>query len=547
MYRKNIHTYALIVVLALVAITPLYAEEYFFYLQFTDKNNTPYSLSNPSDFLSQRAIDRRVFFGIECDSTDLPVNPAYISALQNLNAKVIAQTKWMNGATVVVVDSAFVMPQLRALPFVKGVEYTGKRNASLLPVQKKTPEDNAVDYGNAYDQINQLKGLYLHNRGYRGEGIHIAVIDAGFRNVDIDNAFDSLRNENRLLGTKDFVNPPSGNLYAEDSHGARVLSTMATNVPDSYIGTAPKASYWLLRTETNSFEYPIECDWWISAVEFADSAGVDVVNTSLGYSEFTDASMNFTYADMDGETIRASRAANIASQKAMIIVNAAGNEGDKLWRYITSPADAKGIITVGGVTSNGNSSVFSSYGPTSDGRIKPEISARGTATWIADLNNGFTTGGGTSYASPIIAGMMVRLLQAAKENNLDFDLATLFDVVFRSANQYNNTAEVDYQKGYGIPNFQTVWELLTDNTDLEERKDASFIVTKDKDNIVITLSNEDLLSKSLLRIYSLSGNLLLSLPLDKKITTIESEDFPKEMLLLSIYSSEKVYTQKIMP
>ena len=292
---------------------------YYFYVQFANKNNSPYSLSNLSEFLSARAISRRTTFSVTCDSTDLPVNPSYIQQVENLGVHVHSKSKWMNGATVLLTDSS-KMSLVRALPFVKRVQYTGKIDVdSPVSPRRSKNETTTSEYGSATTQINQLNGKYLHNLGFRGKDIVIGVIDAGFTNVNVNSAFDSLRIQGRLLGTKDIINPNS-NIYAEDTHGAMVLSTMTGNLAGQFLGTAPDASYWLIRTEYGPTEYLVETDFWCSGIEFADSVGVDVVNSSLGYSTFDDTKMNFSYADMNGKVSRASIAANLASKKGIIVV-----------------------------------------------------------------------------------------------------------------------------------------------------------------------------------------------------------------------------------
>ena len=547
MHQHNTFFKFFLIAFFLLSAIATNAAEYYFYVQFVDKNDSPYSLDRPLEFLSQRAVDRRAFFNVLLDETDLPVNPAYLSALENVNARIYARSKWLNGATIAVEDSVAVMPQVRALNFVQWVEYTGESVSGLFSAPQKTQQETQeTTYGNAYDQINQLNGLYLHNAGYRGEDTHIAVIDAGFKNVSIDTAFDSLRQENRLLGTKDFVNPtPTSDVYNEHSHGAKVLSTMAANVPNRYIGTAPKASYWLLRTEKDGTEYRVEPDLWISAVEFADSAGVDVINTSLGYSEFDDSSMNFTYTDMNGETVRASIAATIAARKGMIIVVSAGNEGNKAWKYITAPADAKDIITVGAVAENGTVGNFSSFGASADGRVKPEVSARGVSAWTTDTNGNFATGNGTSFASPIMAGAMACLLQAVKENNISIDLPALFDAVFRSADQYNATT-IDNQRGYGIPDFRVAWESLngTNGTNESVTVSNNFTINNLNNNIIVY--SDKIIQNAVVRVFSSTGKLVASVSLTEKKTIIAINHAMEGIMLVNTVTPEGNFTKKII-
>lgn len=515
--------------------------EYFFYVQLKDKNNSPYSLSNPEAYLSQRAIDRRTFFNIAIDSTDLPVNPLYVSAIENENVTVFAKTKWVNGFTIKVTDSATVMPVIRNLSFIDFVEYTGKETTSgYSSVIKKNIADTAnaeLLYANAYQQINQINGQYLHNLGYRGDGIHIAVIDAGFINADTHVAFEKMRKENRLLGTKDFAHRQAS-VYNGSTHGSAVLSTIGGDVTNTFVGTAPAASYWLLRSERNGSEYPVEADLWISAAEFADSAGVDLMNTSLGYTTFDDNSLNFSYPDLDGETIRASRAAAIAASKGIVVANAAGNEGGNSWHYIGVPADAKDIIAVGSVTSAGLSSGFSSFGPTYDGRIKPEVCAMGTSSDIGYFwdTNSFTTGSGTSFASPILAGAAACLLQALKVENVFFTIPEFIQAICQSASIYLSPTT---QLGYGIPNFETAYSSFGLSIFISD----FFRLRDNGDSFQLDFTTEN---NNNVRIYSSMGVLLKNYPNAGANLQIEKRDLPKGVIIISVSNGINLTTRKII-
>lgn len=446
--KKNVLT--LFFVLMLIFSESVASTNYFFYVQLANKTNSPYSISAPSAYLSQRAIERRSSFNIAIDSTDLPINPTYLSALTNLNIPIFTKSKWLNGVTVLVADSS-VMSRVRALPYVRSATYTGQSTSSSqgVPRKKKTNFD-IQNYGNAAVQLNQVNGSYLHSLGYTGKEVHVAVLDAGFLNVNNNPGFDSLRIQGRLLGTKDFTEK-TPNIFGSDAHGSNVLSIMAGNIPGSYLGTAPHASYWLIRTEYDPTEYLCETDFWVAGVEFADSVGVDVVNSSLGYTTFDDPTLNFRYSNMNGSFSRASIAATIASKKGIIVCNSAGNEGNKSWYYVGSPADASGIVSVGAVTSTGVSSVFSSFGPTSDKRIKPEVCAMGTSTAYINTSGVIVSGNGTSYASPLMAGMFACLVQYAKEKIPNYSVSSLIESVKRSASLFPFPTP---QMGYGIPDFK---------------------------------------------------------------------------------------------
>lgn len=461
----------------LVFVVSLYGQKPVkYWIQFTDKNNTPFSITNPSAFLSQRAIDRRLKYQIPIDSYDIPVNSWYVDSIRALGVTILNTSKWMNAVTVYTTDTT--MPAaFKLFAFVKKVDtvaYAFVKDKSFFdddlfidllnsknknkgnedsPDNIKAPRKSELtkvmhtgfNYGIGYNQIKMLNGDYLHISGFTGQGMVIAVLDGGFSSVDTLPMFDSLFQNNRILGTRNFVNKNEP-VYSSSTHGTKVLSTMGGNLPGELIGTAPHASYWLLKSEDTESEYPIEEDNWVSAVEFADSIGADVINSSLGYSEFDVTSMNYTYADMNGLTSRASIAATIAARKGMLIVNSAGNEGNDPWQYITAPSDADSIITVGAVDEFGNYASFSSIGPTADGRIKPTVMAKGVGTAVADISGGATTGNGTSYSSPVLAGMVACLWQAVDSLN-NMQLIELIKDNSSLSSNPNNTM------GYGIPNF----------------------------------------------------------------------------------------------
>ncbi len=541
-FRRTLRVLILATVLLTELATLSAQTNYFFYVQFANKNNSPYSLSNPSAFLSERAIARRTSFAIACDSTDLPVNTAYLQQIENMGIHVHCRSKWMNGATVILPDSSR-MNMVRALPFVSFVEYTGKLfGATLAPLQKTKTQTN-TDYGIATTQINQLNGKYLHDEGFRGKGMQIGVIDAGFMSVNTNPCFDSLRLQGRLLGTKDIVNPNS-NIFAEDSHGASVLSTMTGNLPGKYLGTAPEASYWLIRTEYAPTEYKVETDFWCSGIEFADSVGVDVVNSSLGYYTFDDLSMGFTYADMNGKVARSSRAANLASKKGIIVVVAAGNEGNKAWHYIGSPADAEGIVTVGAVQSDSTSSVFSSFGPSSDNRVKPEVCAMGTSAAIINPAGSTTFGNGTSFASPIMAGMVTCLLQRYKAYDPQPVVSVFLNSLFESGSRRNNPTA---QQGYGIPDFWLAERYLPIYDVLSNNHNDIFSLYYDSQNkkLTIRLLNDNP-TQTIIRVYAATGKLVLERRTTEVINQLDLQKNPAGIYAVSTSLNGISDTKKII-
>lgn len=498
------------------------ATGYYFYVQLKDKNDSPFSLSNPDEFLSQRAIERRTYYNVPIDSTDFPVNPQYIKQISDLGIHVHCTTKWLNGATILVKDTA-VIASVRMLPFVKFAQYTGITNENpVIPTPQSKIKNTDFDYGIAAAQINQMNGRVLHQNGFSGENIHVAVIDAGFNGVDTNPAFQALRDENRLLDTKDFVNPQS-NIYAEDGHGALVLSTMAAEVNGTFVGTAPKASYLLIRTEAVNGEYPCEPDFWVSGIEYADSAGVDLATTSLGYTTFDDAAMNYTYAQLDGKTIRASIAANMAYKKGILLLNSAGNEGNKSWKYISVPADAEGVITVGSVTKDSIPSAFSSFGPAADGRIKPELCATGSSSALVNTNGTTAYGNGTSFSAPILAGLTACYLQATKEKNPAHTLSEIRNYLYQSGHIYQNPTT---QMGYGIPDFSIVYDSLEKSSVFqvfsENNKMAHKILIKKETALKLRIPDSYSHYSNIVKIYSISGQLCAEIKTINKTITIDS-------------------------
>ena len=378
-----------------------------------DKQGTEAELSHPETFLSERAIQRRQRQHLPITESDLPVSRAYIDKLLAQGASLVTKSKWNN--TVVVESSDTLMEQkLAGLPFVKEVrkvwstpDYVSEKNMGRKDEVIQDLEKHDDKYGCAYQQIAIHGGDRLHDAGFTGKGMHVAVIDAGFYNVDTISFFNHLK----LLGTRDFVNAQS-DLYAEHEHGMMVLSCMAANSPHCLIGTAPEASYWLLRSEDNDTEQPVEEDNWAAAVEFADSVGVDVINTSLGYYEFDEPFWSYRYRELDGHTSLMSNTASQIAQKGMVLVCSAGNSGARSWKKTTPPGDARDVITVGALRYDLQNADFSSIGNTADGRVKPDVMALGEKATVSSKEGTVSDADGTSFAAPIFCGVVTCFWQA---------------------------------------------------------------------------------------------------------------------------------------
>lgn len=432
-----------------------------YWVEFSDKNNSPYCTCRPAEFLSARALQRRALAGIAILENDLPVNPNYLNVLKNNGVQLHTTSRWLNAAAVISDTSA--IKNLRKLAFVKNVTYIGPhlryRNPPNRPTKKRQPlaemptVPGASRWGYAALQNNLLGVPLLHMAGHRGEGKWVAVMDGGFTNTDTIPLFDSVALQHRLYAAHDFVEH-DGALYESAQHGTSVLSVMAANLPGYFVGTAPDATYFLLKTEDTGGEFPVEETNWIAGAEWADSAGVDIINASLGYTQFNDTTLGHRYWELNGRTAIGSRGAAIAATKGMIICNSAGNEGDGPWRHLGVPADAPGVIAVGAVSFDEKRAAFSSLGPTADGRIKPDLMAPGDEVVTAG-NVGIKLGGssGTSLASPMLAGALASLWSAFPDRTA----REILEAVYAVADQ---SAVPDNERGYGLPNMTLAWLRL---------------------------------------------------------------------------------------
>ena len=438
-----------------------------YWIQFKDKNNSVFSIQRPNEFLSPRAIEKRQRFQIPITEQDLPVNRQYIQAVINVDTGIIlfTQSKWLNGITVYAEDDS-ILSKIKALPCVAFAERTCllKEKESRFNevftyhfaqgVSKASEPLSTADllYGKAVNQIRINNIHWLHRLGFRGEGVYLMILDGGFHNVDSIPHFQVLRSENRLLGIKNFVSPANDPMRRH-SHGTYVLSCIASELPDELIGSSPKVSVFLAQTETDKYENKIEEDNWVAGIEWADSLGCDVLNSSLGYTKFDDSTQVRTVDSLNGKVSRASQAAAIAASKGLIVCNSAGNAGRDKWKKIGCPADAYDILTVGAVTIKGEKATFSSFGPTSDGRIKPDACAVGRGTYVANPFGKTLAADGTSFSSPVLAGMVCCLRQA-------FPDKTSFQIMDAVRQSGSNARKPNDSIGYGITDFLKAYNLL---------------------------------------------------------------------------------------
>jgi len=537
-------------------------------VNFSDRNGTPYSLSNPAEYLSARAIARRTAQNISIVENDLPVNPWYIDSVRNTGVTILNPSKWFNCVTIATTDSS-KLAKILSFPFVTGIDTlallsvkSGTPNIGGKPaIQKKgnegsqslgfssalwdTEDTRSYNYGGAYTQAHMLATDYLHDLGFRGEGMMIAVLDAGFYNVDTIAMFDSLWINGQIMGSKDMVTP-GGDVFSAGTHGMMVLSTMAANMPGLMVGTAPKASYWLIRTEEGATEYPIEEDNWASGAELADSVGADIINSSLGYTTFDYTKWSHTYADMNGRTARASLAATMAARKGILVVNSAGNSGNNAWNFIGAPADADSILTIGAVDGSGIYANFSSNGPSSDGRVKPSVCAMGQNTIVCTSTGDAQPGNGTSFSSPVMAGSVACFWQA----NPTLSNIEIIRNIEQSAHLYMNP---DTLLGYGIPNLAAANLILKGNTiynfDEESRVDISPNPFTDQLSIIFYSSTDQSIS---IKIFDTSGQLVYNKENIARmngynyISVKDVEFLNSGVYVIKVFSGKKSFSKKLI-
>lgn len=494
-------------VVALVAQAQIATNIY--WVQFTDKANSPYSLDHPEAFLSQKAMQRRANLGIGLDQYDLPVNPDYLQAVAGCGAQLLNPSKWLNGVSVYVTDAS-VIDAINALGFVSSV-----RNCYNDPEAQKTKERWVADemkpvaanratygyYGGAEAQAVQLKVNELHDMGYDGSGVVVAVLDGGFVGTESQSCFDNMREEGRLLGVRQFVYGQTS-VYTQSTHGTSCLSTMAAYEPNTMVGTAPKASYYLIHTEDGNSENIIEEYNWVSGAEYADSLGVDLCTTSLGYIDFDMTQWNHPFEHFDGHTAPMTIGAEIAVSRGMICLFAAGNEGDGTCT-LGIPADAEHVLTVGAVNESGVRASFSSVGPTYDGRIKPDVMAMGEGTYVATGYGDmwpYYNGSGTSFATPVLAGAVACLRQARPYASVQ----EICDVVRQSSNRVQNP---DSKYGYGIPDFSMALGLLDMHESSSETPAVSLYPNPSQGEVRVALNVG---GKADLAVYDVTGRCLFT-------------------------------------
>ncbi|MDI1316363.1 S8 family serine peptidase [Flavobacterium sp.] len=523
------------------------------WVYFTNKPESQYYFDNPLQMLSQRSLDRRTIQNIVIDLKDVPIHQPYVDQISASNGiEVKAKSKWFNA--VHVRGSIADIQNLSSLSFVDHLQFANRnlngsnkiktskitnnsKSAALHKGSKIAETNSAFLYGNSANQVNMLHVDYLHNQNYTGSGKIIAVMDAGFPNVNVVAPFQRLRDNNQILGGYNFVNR-NDNFYTGNSHGTLVLSTMGGYVENELVGTAPDANYYLFITEDAATENPVEESNWVEAAEVADSLGVDIITTSLGYSDYDNPNYSYTYADMNGTTSFISRGADIAFSRGMICVVSAGNSGSTVNPNISVPADAYTVLSVGAVKSDGVYATFSSIGPSFDGRVKPDVMAQGQNSVLSNASGTITTASGTSFSGPIMAGAIASIWQAAPGLNNQ----QIVTFVKESADRFTNPTN---QYGYGIPDFQQALNNAL-VLSLNDTSKAKFLVYPNPANSTLFVSFPDGFEEAKVVFYNFLGQNICEKIIQNSEDSVSLETLNSGIYFYKIESNSIVQTGKII-
>lgn len=518
-----------------------FAQTSLVFVFFKDKPNKAAFYANPLSELSQKSLNRRTSLGITLNDQDAPIEPTYITNIQNLGFTVTDYSKWLNGVAVNATPAQITV--LQAQNYVLSVESFARNSSGGTKMSHQNKWDNPInlanknlttfDYGSGSAQIDQINLRPLHLAGYTGTGVTIAVIDAGFPYVNTGSAYSRLWTNGHIKGGYDFVAKGS-DIYntSLNNHGSAVLGAIGGYIQDTFVGSAPDADFYLYRSENAAIEIPEEELYWIEAAEEADRKGVDMITTSLGYATFDDPKYNYTYSNMNGTTSFIARGAEIAVNKGILTLFAAGNSGAQTWHYILTPADNAKVFTIGAVDFSGASSTFSSFGPNSAGVIKPDASARGTAATSVINNNSTISVNGTSIATPIAAGGVACLIQAFPTMNRDL----MRDKLRQNASLYPNHTD---QMGFGILNFGGLYNNVLSTSELVKKNNIAIFPNPVK-NILNVASESDILS---VEVYDNLGRFITKVNNQK---SVKVEDFAKGVYYLKIQTKDKIYYEKFI-
>ncbi len=541
--------FSLLVILIVSSFGFAQTEDALVFLEPKDPAVVAAALADPITILTQAALDRKATHGTPIDDRDVPLNETYKAQIEAATGiTVLAKSKWLN-AVYVRGSENNINNLSTTFTFVTDIEFadkslnrpTGGKSffKDKFEIENESQSRIVYNYGDARNQTEMINVDYLHENDYIGQDILVAFMDNGYPGVLTNPAYTDLRNEGRLLGYYDFVDRIE-NPNGTGSHGANTLSDAAGFLNGDFVGTAPGASYYLYVTEDGGSESPAEEAYWVEALERADSLGVYVTNTSLGYQAFDNSTFDHEYEDLDGETTIAARGSNIAFAKGMINVTSAGNDGRPgNFGYVATPADAPGSFTIGSVTSSGDPSDFSSYGPTVDGRIKPDVVAQGSRAAVIDQYGDVTTSSGTSFSSPIIAGAVASLWSAAP--NLTNDVIT--QAIRESASRYTNPTD---KLGYGIPNFGEALDHILLLSVEEQMQDIHFALYPNPVSTQINISFPKNAESADFTLYNILGERILQTNITTLKNSIDVSGLSSGMYIASITSNNKTTSYKII-
>ncbi|WP_026451653.1 S8 family peptidase [Aequorivita capsosiphonis] len=518
-------------------------EDALIFLEAKDPAVVAAALANPISIMTQAAIDRKMAHSIAIDDRDVPLNEtqkAAISASTGITVK--AKSKWLNA--VYVRGTKNNIDNLLNLSFVSEIEFADKsfnRPTGRQFTKDKFEIENQsrpnYNYGSATNQTEMINVNYLHDNGYNGEDILVAFMDDGYPGALTNPAYTELRNEDRLLGYYDFIERVE-DLNGSGSHGSLTFSDAAGLLDGQFVGTAPKAAYYLFITEDGNEESPAEEAYWVEALERADSLGVYVTNTSLTYQAFDKNRYDHNYQDLDGQTTIGARGANAGFDKGMINVVAAGNDAQG-FGFVTTPADAPGSLTVGAVDFQENYVYFSSFGPNSAGVIKPDVMAKGLDAAVVDQYGSVITANGTSFSSPITAGAVAALWSAVP--NLKNDV--VMQAIRESADRYNNPTSL---YGYGVPDFgDALNNLLTIGVE-EQMLENNFALYPNPVTTQINISFPKSAEKANFALFNILGERVLQNSISPLKNNIDVSELASGMYIASITSNNKTTSYKII-
>ncbi len=440
------------------------------------------------NFVSERAMRRRNLQMVITDSLDYPVSPVYRKVLVDMGYNIVTTSRWMN--TIVVASSDDHQELLSGLPFVVRAQKVWRNRSTVFnyPDNNFHEETDTIVTNEILQQVSLHNGDKLHDMGYRGDGVIVAVIDAGFQNADKI----SFINKN-VIGARDFVYE-TNNPYNRDRHGTNVLSVISCDNDSVMRGSAPDASFWLLRSENSDTEFQVEEDYWIAAAEFADSIGADIINSSLAYNVFEDFE-SYDHSCIDGQTAFITQGANIAVKKGLFVINSAGNEGNNEWYRLCFPADAPQVLSVGSINRDKEVSDFSSRGFVTPEMVKPDVAAIGSDTYVIKPTGEVGKSSGTSFSAPVITGLVACIKQAFPQ----IHNKTIMDVVRESCSSFDMPSE---DVGYGIPDFYAIYNKLNGLMSNETIRENPVVYPVDiENNIYRVSSGED----SVIDIFNTSG------------------------------------------